>query len=99
MLRKYSSAAPKQQWEPFPPGGGADARDPGIRTILFTDIVNSILTHRYDDAALAILGVHDAIVQMRWARWRARGEAPGTNHGTFFRQRARCDAQFRFSWN
>jgi len=47
------------------PGGRADARDPGIRTILFTDIVNSTtLTQSLgDEAALAILGVHDAIVR------------------------------------
>jgi len=46
-------------------GGGADARDPGIRTILFTDVVNSTtLTQSLgDEAALAILGVHDTIVR------------------------------------
>jgi class 3 adenylate cyclase len=47
------------------PGGGADARDPGIRTVLFTDIVNSTtLTQSLgDEAALAMLGVHDTIVR------------------------------------
>ena len=47
------------------PGGGADARDPGIRTILFTDVVNSTtLTQSLgDEAALALLGVHDTIVR------------------------------------
>jgi class 3 adenylate cyclase len=47
------------------PSGGADARDPGIRTILFTDVVNSTtLTQSLgDEAALAILGVHDIIVR------------------------------------
>jgi class 3 adenylate cyclase len=47
------------------PGGGADARDPGIRTILFTDIVNSTtLTQSLgDEAAMAVIGVHDAIVR------------------------------------
>jgi class 3 adenylate cyclase len=47
------------------PGGGADARDPGIRTILFTDIVDSTtLTHSLgDDAALGLFGVHDTIVR------------------------------------
>jgi class 3 adenylate cyclase len=47
------------------PSGGADARDPGIRTILFTDVVNSTwLTQTLgDEAALAILGVHDTIVR------------------------------------
>jgi class 3 adenylate cyclase len=47
------------------PGSGPDARDPGIRTILFTDVVNSTtLTQSLgDEAALAILGVHDVIVR------------------------------------
>jgi class 3 adenylate cyclase len=47
------------------PGGGADARDPGIRTVLFTDVVNStILTQSLgDEAALALLGIHDTIVR------------------------------------
>jgi class 3 adenylate cyclase len=47
------------------PGGGADARDPGIRTVLFTDIVNSTtLTQSLgDEAALVMLGVHDTIVR------------------------------------
>jgi class 3 adenylate cyclase len=47
------------------PGGSADARDPGIRTVLFTDVVNSTtLTQSLgDEAALAILGVHDSIVR------------------------------------
>jgi class 3 adenylate cyclase len=43
----------------------ADAPDPGIRTILFTDVVNSTtLTQSLgDEAALALLGVHDTIVR------------------------------------
>jgi class 3 adenylate cyclase len=47
------------------PGGGANERDPGIRTVLFTDIANSTtLTQSLgDEAALAILGVHDTIVR------------------------------------
>jgi class 3 adenylate cyclase len=47
------------------PGGAADARDPGIRTVLFTDIVNSTtLTQSLgDEAALAFFGVHDMIVR------------------------------------
>ncbi len=47
------------------PGGEADARDPGIRTVLFTDVVNSTwLTQTLgDEGALAILGVHDVIVR------------------------------------
>ncbi len=47
------------------PGGAADARDPGIRTVLFTDIVGSTeLTQRLgDDTAMEFLHVHDAIVR------------------------------------
>jgi len=47
------------------PRGGADARDPGIRTVLFTDIVNSTaLTQTLgDEAAVALLGAHDTIVR------------------------------------
>ena len=47
------------------PGGGPNERDPGIRTVLFTDVVNSTtLTQSLGDkAALAILGVHDTIVR------------------------------------
>ena len=47
------------------PGGGAGERDPGIRTILFTDVVNSTTLTQLlgDEAALALLGVHDTIVR------------------------------------
>lgn len=47
------------------PGGAGTERDPGIRTVLFTDIVGSTeLTQRLgDDAAMAFLQVHDAIVR------------------------------------
>ena len=47
------------------PGGGPDARDPGIRTVLFTDMVGSTaLTQSLgDEAALALFGVHDTIVR------------------------------------
>jgi class 3 adenylate cyclase len=47
------------------PGGTANERDAGIRTILFTDIVNSTtLTQSLgDEAAMAMLGVHDSIVR------------------------------------
>ena len=47
------------------PGVEADARDPGIRTILFTDIVDSTsLTRRMgDEAAMELLAVHDSIVR------------------------------------
>ncbi|MGC2627098.1 MAG: nickel-binding protein [Candidatus Udaeobacter sp.] len=47
------------------PGGGPNERDPGIRTVLFTDVVNSTtLTQSLgDEAALAIVGLHDTIVR------------------------------------
>ena len=47
------------------PGGGPDARDPGIRTVLFTDIVNSTsLTQSLgDDIAMELLSVHDKVVR------------------------------------
>jgi class 3 adenylate cyclase len=47
------------------PGGTADERDPGIRTILFTDIVNSTtLTQRLGDrGAMDLLEIHDKIVR------------------------------------
>jgi class 3 adenylate cyclase len=45
---------------------GANERDTGIRTIMFTDIVGSTeMTSRYgDDAAIAMLDVHDHIVRI-----------------------------------
>jgi class 3 adenylate cyclase len=47
------------------PGGTGNERDPGIRTVLFTDIVDSTaLTQRLGDiAAMAFLRVHDTIVR------------------------------------
>jgi class 3 adenylate cyclase len=47
------------------PGGAAGARDPGIRTVLFTDIVGSTtLTQRFgDDMGMEFLRVHDTIVR------------------------------------
>jgi len=47
------------------PGGTANDRDPGIRTVLFTDIVDSTaLTQRLgDEAAMAFLDVHDKTVR------------------------------------
>jgi class 3 adenylate cyclase len=47
------------------PGGTESDRDPGIRTILFTDIVGSTeLTQRLgDDGAMALLRIHDTIVR------------------------------------
>src|SRR5881398_1781220 len=45
--------------------GATNERDPGIRTVLFTDVVNSTTLTQWlgDAAALAILGVHDTIVR------------------------------------
>jgi len=45
--------------------GAINERDPGIRTVLFTDIADSTtLTQALgDEAALAMLGVHDTIVR------------------------------------
>jgi class 3 adenylate cyclase len=47
------------------PGGSADERDPGIRTILFTDIVDSTaLTQSVgDEAAMALFDVHNTVVR------------------------------------
>src|SRR5213082_2316587 len=47
------------------PGGAADARDPGIRTVLFTDIVDSTsLTQKLgDEIVMEFLRVHDRIVR------------------------------------
>jgi len=47
------------------PGANADQRDPGIRTILFTDIVGSTaLTRKIgDEAAMELLAVHDKVVR------------------------------------
>ena len=47
------------------PGGAENDRDPGIRTVLFTDIVESTtLTSRFgDDAAMAMIRAHDGIVR------------------------------------
>ena len=45
--------------------GTTEARDPGIRTILFTDIVDSTAMTQSigDEAAMALLSVHDTIVR------------------------------------
>lgn len=47
------------------PGSAGSERDPGIRTVLFTDIVGSTtLTQRLgDDAAMVLLRIHDTIVR------------------------------------
>jgi len=47
------------------PGSAANDRDPGIRTVLFTDIVNSTTFTQSlgDEAALALFGLHDTVVR------------------------------------
>lgn len=47
------------------PGGGQNDRDPGVRTVLFTDIVGSTnLTQRLgDDAVMELVRAHDTIVR------------------------------------
>lgn len=47
------------------PGGGQDHRDPGIRTVMFTDIVGSTeLTQLHgDEAAMEFVKVHDQVVR------------------------------------
>jgi len=47
------------------PASGADAHDPGIRTVLFTDIVESTsLTQKLgDEEAMEVLRVHDSVVR------------------------------------
>jgi class 3 adenylate cyclase len=59
------SAEPNAAGAAVLPGGTANDRDPGIRTILFTDIVNSTtLTQRLgDEAAMTLLKAHDDIVR------------------------------------
>jgi len=46
-------------------GGGRDARDPGIRTVLFTDIVESTTMTQSvgDEVAMLLLAVHDNVVR------------------------------------
>ena len=47
------------------PGGGAKALDPAIRTVLFTDIVDSTsLTQQLgDERAMDLLAIHDSVVR------------------------------------
>jgi class 3 adenylate cyclase len=56
------------------PGAGADGRDPGIRTILFTDIAESTtLTQTLgDEAAMALLDLHNTIVRNALANFGGR---------------------------
>jgi len=56
------------------PGGKPDERDPGIRTVLFTDIVGSTsLTQQLgDEAAMEVVHLHDQIVRDALAAWNGR---------------------------
>ena len=47
------------------PGGSAEDRDPGIRTIMFTDIVGSTAMTRQlgDEVAMELLEIHDHVVR------------------------------------
>ena len=47
------------------PGGAPDERDPGVRTVLFTDIVGSTsMTQQLgDEAAMELVHLHDSIVR------------------------------------
>src|SRR5215813_9659784 len=56
------------------PGGKPDERDPGIRTVLFTDIVGSTsLTQQLgDEAAMEVVHLHDQIVHDSIAAWNGR---------------------------
>src|SRR4030095_4521492 len=56
------------------PGAAADAHDPGIRTVLFTDIVESTsLTQQLgDDEAMEILRIHDSVVRDALAALKGR---------------------------
>lgn len=51
--------------EALVPGGSSDARDPGIRTIVFTDIVGSTAMTQSmgDEAVMDLLKMHDTIVR------------------------------------
>ena len=65
------------------PGSGADAQDPGIRTVLFTDVVNSTtLTQSLgDEAALALLGgARYDCAGCLVCSWRARDQAYRRRH-------------------
>jgi len=83
------------------PGGSSDARDPGIRTVIFTDIVESTsLTQRLgDDKAMELLHQHDAIVRESLATCHGR-EVKHTGDGimaSFLSAAAavRCAAQIQ----
>jgi len=81
------------------PGGSEDHRDPGIRTVLFTDIVGSTeLTQRLgDEAMMRFLEIHDQVVRAALAASAGR-EVKHTGDGimaSFFSAvaAARCASQ------
>src|SRR5437762_11599789 len=81
--------------------GGSEAHDPGIRTVLFTDIVESTsLTQKLgDDAAMEFLRVHDQVVRDALAASKGR-EVKHTGDGimaSFISAAAavRCAAQIQ----
>lgn len=80
---------------------GGNQRDPGVRAVMFTDIVGSTeMTSRYgDDAAFAMLKVHDKVVRAALSQHSGR-EVKHTGDGimaAFFSPacavRAACDMQ------
>jgi len=76
------------------PGGAAEARDPGIRTVLFTDIADSTsLTQKLgDEMAMEFLRVHDRIVRDALAAAKGR-EVKHTGDGIWpllFQPQVRC---------
>ncbi len=56
------------------PGGTAEALDPGIRTVLFTDIVGStaLTQEAGDEAAMELIHLHDRVVRTALADLRGR---------------------------
>src|SRR5437588_3715433 len=83
------------------PGGTPDARDPGIRTVLFTDIVDSTsLTQSLgDEVAMEFVRLHDKVVRDALAASRGR-EVKHTGDGimaSFISAAAavRCAAQIQ----
>ena len=83
------------------PGGAENARDPGIRTVLFTDIVDSTsLTQSLgDEMAMELLRVHDKVVRDALAASKGR-EVKHTGDGimasfTSAAAAVRCAAQIQ----
>ena len=86
------------------PGAGADARDSGIRTVLFTDIVDSTLLTQLlgDEMAMEFLHIHDTVVREALAACSGR-EVKHTGDGimaSFVSSAAavRCAARIQRVW-